>query len=444
MRRSLALVLALAAAAAGCGPSAPDIVLVTFDTLRRDHVGAYGWKLPGPSPTPRLDALAAGARVLEGALTTMPTTAPAHASLFTGLHPRDHGVLRNGDRVAPELAASRGLPRKLRTAGYRAAAFVTSDVFGPEAVGLGGFEPYDAPRKAVRPGSDAVAAALAWLDRVEKGEDKPIFLWVHLYDPHAPYGAAAEKAGRYPVDLKSYGWVERARYKDRQARIAMATQYAAGVRDADAALGQLQDGLAARGLDPLLLVAADHGEFMAEYLDRLGFAYGHGSILGPEVLWIPLLVSGPGIEPARVAGAASIADLYTTLLEAAGVGDAAARQEGRVDLRGDPPPGRVVEAARRLFDAAERRRRHIDDAAQRHIRARAVAVSDGRSLFVVGEDGKPAGAPTGPDVAAPPPALAEAARAALAAQRAGEARRRQAALDPATKQRLEALGYVER
>src|SRR4029453_17342543 len=173
MRCSLALVCALAALATGCGPSRPDIVLVTFDTLRRDHVGAYGWKLPGPSPTPRLDALAQRARVFEGALTTMPTTAPAHVSLFTGLHPRAHGVLRNGDRVAPELAETHGLPRKLRAAGYRTAAFVTSDVFGPEAVGLGGFEPYDAPKKALRPGSEAVGAALAWLDQVAEGEDTP-------------------------------------------------------------------------------------------------------------------------------------------------------------------------------------------------------------------------------------------------------------------------------
>jgi arylsulfatase A-like enzyme len=438
MRRPLVLVLALAALVAGCGQK-PDIVLVTFDTLRRDHVGAYGWKLPGRSPTPRLDALAARARVFEGALTTMPTTSPAHASLFTGLHPRDHGVLRNGDRVSPELAAARGLPRRLRAAGYRAAAFVTSDVFGPEVCGLGGFEPYDAPRKALRSGSDAVAAALAWLDRMQKGDDKPVFLWLHLYDPHSPYGPAADKVGHYPVDLQSYGWVDRARYRDKKARIAMATKYAAGVRDADAAFGQLLDGLAARGLAPLLLVASDHGEFMAEHLDRLGFAYGHGSILGPEVLWIPLLVAGPGIAPARVGGAASITDLYTTILAAAGERDAAAQAEGRIDLRSDPPPGRVVEAARRLIDASERRHRGIDAAALRHIRARAIAASDGSGLFVIGADGKPAD-PTEPAA----PALATAARAALAAQRGGEARRKEAALDPATKKKLEALGYVER
>jgi arylsulfatase A-like enzyme len=431
------LLAAVCLAGVACGGSRPDVVLVTLDTLRRDHVGAYGWKLPGPSPTPRIDAFAKGARVFEGALTTMPTTSPAHASIFTGLRPREHGVLRNGDRVPEALAAERGLPRKLRDAGYRAAAFVTSDVFGPGAIGLGGFDPYDVRPKGLRPGSDAVAAALAWLDRVSRGEKKPVFLWVHLYDPHSPYGAAAAKAGHYPVDLKSYGWVERARYRDKKVRIAMATKYADGVRDADRAFGELLDGLAERGREPLVLVAADHGEFMAEYLDRLGFAYGHGSLLGPEVLWVPLLVAGPGIDPARVAGAASIADLYTTVLEATGLGDPRAAEEGRIDLRGDPPPGRLVEAARRFFNNTEKSQR-LDKAALRHIRSRAVAVSDGAALLVVGVDGKPS------DGKAPAPALVAAARTALAAQRAGEEGRREAPLDAETKRKLEALGYVER
>jgi len=431
------LLLALASALSACGDSRPDIVLVTIDTLRRDHVGAYGWKLPGPSPTPQLDLFAQRARVFEGALTTMPTTSPAHASLFTGLAPRDHGVLRNGDRVSEQLAADRSLPRKLADAGYRVAAFVTSDVFGP-ALGLGGFEPWDARGRGLRPGSEAVAKALEWLDQIARGEDRPVFLWVHLYDPHSPYGPAADKREHYPLDLKSYGWVDRARYRTRQARIGMATKYAAGVRDADAAFGRLLEGLAERGRDPLVVVTSDHGEFMAEHLDRLGFAYGHGSILGPEVLWIPLLIGGDGVEPARVGGAASIRDLYTTILEAAGVGDPTAEAEQRVDLRGDPPSGRVVDAARRLFDPAERKKRGIDQAAARHIRARAVAVSDGAALLVVGVDGKPA------EAKAAPPELVAVAESALAAQRAAEERRKEVPLDPGTRDKLEALGYVER
>jgi arylsulfatase A-like enzyme len=429
------LLVLVGVSGSACGDSRPDIVLVTFGALRRDHVGAYGWKLPGPSPTPRLDALAESARVFEGALTTMPATAPAHASLFSGLPPREHGVLANGD-VLPETLAARMLPAKLADAGYRAGAFVTSDLLDATALGLAGFDPYDARwKRSANPGPDAAAAALAWIDRALRGERRPLFVWLHLADARAPYGNAAEKLAQVPLDKKSYGWVDRARYRDKKTRVARATQYSAGVREADAALGVLLDGLAERDLEPLLLVAADHGELMAEHLDRLGFAFGHGPLLGPQVLWIPLLVAGPDVDAARVAGAASIADLYTTILESAGAGDPKAAEEGRIDLRADPPVGRTVAAARRLTGAASRKRRGVDPAAVRYIAAHAVAVSDGRALVVVGEDGKPAG--SGPQPSAP---LALAAADALVAQRAGEKARKLAAVGSAPAQRPRTAG----
>lgn len=427
---ALALAVLVAVGAAGCGRQS-DIVLVTFDTLRRDHVGAYRAAGAVPSPTPHLDALAARGRTFESALTTMPTTSPAHASIFTGLYPRDHGVLRNGDRVPEAIAAERSLPQQLARAGYRVGAFVTTNVFG-NAIGLGGFAPFDDDGTPLRPGTDAVAAALRWLDEADRA---PVFLWVHFYDPHSPYGPASQKRAHYPVDLDRYGWVEPEHYADPSARAAMAALYAEGAREADAALGALVEGVAARGREPFWLVTADHGEFLDEALDTLGFGYGHGSLLGPEVLDVPLVVAGPGVAPARVAGAVSLVDLYTTILAVAGVGDARAGAEGRVDLRGAPPPGRVVTAARRFFTPEDRQKKRIGDAAAREIRTRAVAASDGLTLVVVGEDGVPAGAGS--------PALASAAEEALAAQRSREEGRAPSALAPDVRERLEALGYVE-
>lgn len=393
---------------AGCG-SPPDIVLVTVSALRRDHVGAYGWKLPGPPPTPHLDSLAEGARVFEGATTTASTPVSAHTSLFTGLAPAEHGVTRTGERVAAPIAAEHSLPAQLAAAGYRVGAFVTSNAFG-EGLGLGGFDPWDAP-KVRRTGVDAVEDALAWLDRAARSEDRPIFLWVHLHDVHAPYGAAAEKAAQLPLDPKRYGFVDRSVYRTKQARIAMTARYAAGVREADAAIGLLRAGLVEREREPLFLVSADHGEFMAEQLDRLGFAYGHGRLLGPEVLWIPLLIAGPDVAPARVAGAVSITDLYTTILAAAGVEDPRAAGGVRIDLREDPPPGRIVVAEGRRIDAEDRRRWSAGAAALRAIDARALAVSDGATLLLVSADGRPA------DPKAPaPPELLAAATAAIGAR----------------------------
>ena len=214
---------------------------------------------------------------------------------------------------------------------------------------------------------------------------------------------------------ESYGFVDRARYKDKRARIAMMAKYADGVREADQALGRLLDGLGERERRPLLLVAADHGEFMAEPLDRLGFAYGHGLLLGPEVAWVPLVATGPGIDPGRIAGAVSLADLYTTILEAAGVGDALAEAEQRVDLRDDLPAGRVAYTARRAVRAAQLAKRGANPAAIRAIGARALAATDGASLVMVGDDGRPA------ERTGAPPELVAAAQSALAAQRPAQA-----------------------
>jgi choline-sulfatase len=408
--RALALLLLLSVSGlAGCG-GPPDIVLVTISSLRRDHVGAYGWKLPGDSPTPHLDALARGALVFDAALTTMPIPPAAHASLFTGLPAARHGVLRNGQVVSEAISAERSLPQRLSAAGYRVAAFVTTNAFG-DRLGLGAFDPWDAKPKGRRPGSDAVGDALAWLDQVARGEDRPVFVWIQIQDVHAPYGARADKSGLGAADRKGYGFVDPARYKDKRTRIAMMAKYAAGVREADAAVGELLKGLAARKREPLLFVAADHGEFMAEPLDRLGFAYGHGLLLGPEVAWIPLLAAGPGVAPGRVAGAASLADLYTTILSAAGLEDASASAEGRADLLADLPEGRVVSASRRAVPPAALRKRGASPAAIREIGARALAVTDGSMLVVVGESGKAVLPRTGA-----PPALTAAAAAILAEQ----------------------------
>ena len=424
------LVLALALGAVACQPAPRDLVLVTFDTIRLDHVGVYAAGA-GPSPTPRLDAVARGARVFERAYTPMPTTAPAHASLLTGLHPHEHGIERNGDRPPPKLTPHT-LQRRLAEAGYATGAFVTSGVFG-DALGLGGFDRWDAPEEPLRPGTEAAEAALSWLDEAPR----PAFLWLHLYDPHAPYGAAQGKVERLPIDPALYGWVDRASYEDPAARARMASLYADGVRDADRALGLLLDGLAQRGRAPLLVITADHGELFDYRLASTGFAYGHGSLLTDEVLRIPLLIAGEDVAAGRVATPVSLRDLYTTLLAAAGLPDPAAAGSGRYDLRGALPERRIVLAARRVFRGGDRERKGIDPGSSEHVRAHAVAASDGERLVVLGEDGAPApGSGEGE-------ALRDAARTLLDEVRAAREAATPGTLDPTTRDRLEALGYLE-
>lgn len=407
----------LALAACGEAPRGPNVLLVTLDTLRRDHVGAYG---SDAGLTPSLDALAAEGLVHDAAYTTMPTTGPAHLSLFTGLHPSEHGGLSNGETLAPHVA-ERELALRLRRSGFATAGFVTTRLIGSRATGLRGFEIYDGPRGALRHGEDAARAALAWLD-VERR--RPIFLWVHLYDPHAPYGSADEKRVSFPVDRTHYGWVDAERYADPAERARMAERYARGVRSVDKALGVLVAGVRERlASPPLIVVVADHGECLAEYLDERGFAYDHGKFLDNEVVEIPLVVAGPGVVPGRSGGAASIRDLYTVILEAVGLGDESAAAEGRRDLRQPSNARRVVRIERRRFLSRVR-----DE-----VRAHAAAAADGASLVVLAEDGSVS---LGDEGASD---LVAEAGAALRAEVGGEVR----VLDPETERALRDLGYAE-
>ena len=196
-----------ASAGISCGPTEqpqqtsarPDIVLITIDTLRADRLGR-GF-------TPAIDALAARGRRFTTARTTVPLTLPAHVSIMTGLLPGSHGVHENGAVFKPQRPT---LARALRQAGYQTGAFVGAYVLDRRFGLSDGFEHYDdrisrdpnaADRlEAERKGSDVVDAALAWLPSARS----PYFVWIHLYDPHAPYAAPAEYVGR--ADGNAYRW----------------------------------------------------------------------------------------------------------------------------------------------------------------------------------------------------------------------------------------------
>lgn len=423
--RWLACLLALSAC--GRAPERPSLVLVTLDTLRRDHVGAYGSRA---GLTPHLDRLADGGLVHESAFTTMPTTAPAHASLFTGLDPHEHGVRSNGVPLAGELQP-RLLAIRLRRAGYATGAFVTTRLLGRRTSGFRGFSEHWEPPRLFGQGERAAEAALRWLD----GESRrPVFLWLHVYDPHAPYGNARDRAGQHAVDPAEYGFVDRARFRDPARRRQRAALYARGVQSADAALGALLAGVRERLERPLVVVVSDHGEALDERLDTLGYAYDHGEFLDEAEVRIALILAGPGVVPGRSRAAVSIRDLYTTLLEAGGVGDAAAAAEGRRDLRERSDERRLVTVeGRRLLPGEEE---SFGPAAVEAIGRQRVLVSDGAERVTLGARGEPSSPP------ASDAALADAARRRLARLRA-EPAHASPPLDPETEQALRRLGYAE-
>jgi hypothetical protein len=188
--------------ATGCGePRRPDVIVVTVDTLRADHVGVYA----DGAETPRIDDLAREGTVFERCAAPMPLTRPAHFSMLTSLYPREHGVLNNA-MVLPDEA--RSLAEILAEHGYRTGGFVGVRLLGPDSGAAQGFERFDQPEESrERRAETVVRRALDWLDRV--GREQPRFLWVHVFDPHMPYAPPEPFFGGPEDGLREIGWAEK-------------------------------------------------------------------------------------------------------------------------------------------------------------------------------------------------------------------------------------------
>ena len=301
---SLALGLAFGP---GCGRTTPvappaerpNVLLVTIDTLRADRVGCYG---RAQALTPTMDGLAARGVRFATAVAHVPLTAPSHASILTGVTPLGHGVRDNGGYALPPQI--RTAAEDFGQAGYRTAAFVSGFPLNRRFGFDRGFETYDDhlpkgndPRRAlhVERFADATTdAVLRWMVEPDPSPGRrPFFLWVHYYDPHAPYEPPAEFAARFAAE-----------------------PYDGEVAFVDAQLARLLRKLEEKGelVRTLILVTADHGESLGEHGEQ-----SHGLFIYDSTLRVPFLVAGPGIAPGRVAETVARGiDVLPTLLEGAG------------------------------------------------------------------------------------------------------------------------------
>ena len=328
MSRTAAIAFACGAALLGCAappasddPRAlaaarPNVVLISIDTLRSDRLPAYGYD---GVETPAIDRLAADGVLFERAYTHVNVTLPSHVSLFTGLLPSDHGVRDNsGYRLDEEIPT---LAETLRREGYATGGFVSSYVL---RAGTGidrGFDVYDDGVRfetgrqlgeLQRPGLETLDAVSRWLGDVG---DSPFFLFLHLYEPHAPYNPPAPFAERYD------------------------NAYDGEVAAADRVVGELIRGLEERGLydNALVVLLSDHGEGLMDHgeMDHLILIYR-------EVLQVPLIVKLPAGERAgeRVASNAQLGDVAPTVYSGLGLDQSAELFGGDLlDLPGEPEPG---------------------------------------------------------------------------------------------------------
>jgi arylsulfatase A-like enzyme len=451
--RCIAVTAALLGSLA-CQPSRPDIVLVSIDSLRADHLGAYGY----PHPTsPALDRIAAAGVTFDNAVSTTSWTLPAHAALFTGLEDSAHGVIQDRFRLASNRVT---LAERLREAGYHTAGFYGGPYLSPGFGIAQGFDTWvdcqtplarDATGKQRHvvshedvTGPRTLTAVEQWLSDVD--DSRPFFLFVHLWDVHYDYQAPPEIVARFDPDYD--GPVVGAGFetsphlrvdmaeRDRRHLLAL---YDAEIRFTDDVLGAIVSRIeaAGRSRETLFVITSDHGE---EFFDH--GRKGHQKSLFEEVVRIPLVFYGTSALKAetRVSSLASLVDVMPTLLAQAGVAPEAPGPGRDLSpaLRGDPlPPGEAL--------------------LELHVTRRHAAALRGEDWVLISE---PHERPKLFDLASDPAqrspryeedpryadavrslhARAAAARAYIEANPPDDARSK---IDRATLERLEALGYVD-
>ena len=257
----------------------PSILLITLDTTRADAIGAN---------TPTLNALATEGRRFRQAYATAPQTLPSHASMMTGLYPAAHGIHENARRLND---ATPVLAERLRDHGYQTAAFISGYTLDRQFGLSRGFDSYDDKMPEGKSERSASATTNAALEYLPQASDKPLFLWVHYFDPHAPYEPPAE-------------------FRD------AATPYLGELRFMDSEMKRVVTAFRATSESPkAIIIAADHGEGLGDHGEEQ-----HGNLLYQETMHVPLVIIAPHVEPAVINEPVSTRRIFHTILDLAGLG----------------------------------------------------------------------------------------------------------------------------
>jgi arylsulfatase len=318
--------------------SRPNILLLGFDTLRADALGAWG---RNPSLTPSLDRLAAESDIWLDAYSTFNVTNPSFVSILTGLYGKNHGVY---DLRTPLPPSHTTLAELLSGAGYDTLAFIAASHLGDHNSGLGqGFGRVERSTEHFA-AELPVDEAMDWIAG-RSGSPKPFFIWLHLFDPHTPHTPPDPFAlGLRPASPAGLGPVREwipfretgPRTFDEPILGGHRDLYDGEVAYLDRQVGRLLAFLESRGLleDTLIAVVADHGENLGDH----GILYRHAG-LWDTTTHVPLMIRWPGRarEGRRIPGLVQTIDLFPTLVAAAGL--EAPPQDG-IDLRELTGPGR--------------------------------------------------------------------------------------------------------
>jgi arylsulfatase A-like enzyme/Flp pilus assembly protein TadD len=264
----------------------PSILLITLDTTRADSIGPEASGIE----TPAFNAIAARGRRFRHAYATVPETLPSHASMMTGLYPAGHGVHQNARYVPASVAL---LAERLRDAGYRTSAFVSSFALARRFGLARGFEVYDDGQPAATVERSARDTTDAAIGDLAESSGKPRFLWVHYYDPHTPYAPPEPFRGRFA-----------------------GRPYLGEVAAMDEQIGRLVQAFERQARGPVaLIVVSDHGEGLGDHGEAQ-----HGQLLYQATMHVPLAIAGPGVAPAVIDTPVSARRVFHTVLDWAGLG----------------------------------------------------------------------------------------------------------------------------
>lgn len=283
------------------------MIFISVDTLRADHLSAYGYS---KKTSPVIDAVAARGLLFRNAVVPQPQTSPSHASMLTGVNPWKHGVLSNGFKMGAGVDT---LATALRRAGYRTAGVVAITHLGSNRGFAAGFQSFSEPSSLSagqshltnrRDATTVNAEAVRLIDaHVATKTAAPLFLFVHYFDCHYPYRSwdkSEDKSGEYTLT-------------DLQATQRQLARYDEGVTWTDRHLGQLLAHAKKRfGDDVIVAITADHGEQIGDHEVPLG----HNDIYS-ETVNVPLVIAGPGIENGTVDARVSTMDIPVTLAKLA-------------------------------------------------------------------------------------------------------------------------------
>ena len=294
-----------------------NVILLSIDTLRRDHLPFYGYERV---TAPHLQRLAEQAVVFDNAVSAHTNTAPSHATMLTGLYASGHGILKNGGSLREDVLT---LPEVLRERGYRSGAFVSAYTLGKHTKLQRGFDPYniELPRRRRRPAGKTYAEARSWIrERARAGQ--PFFLFLHFFDPHNPYDPPGEFAKMFRDDPERFAGVFPSRDRRRFRKTGtpelfrdLIARYDGEIAYADSQVGRLLEQLEQLGIagHTLLAFVSDHGETLLER----EWVFDHGCRVYDEQLLVPMVIRFPDRSHAgkRIDTQVSLVDLMPTILD---------------------------------------------------------------------------------------------------------------------------------